>query len=1152
MIKFIISLITLSTALGGFLFLHTLNSFTSEMLQLHFSMLGTWNDFATSQNTLLFDPLGQFEVLNFYTVYANMFNNFTNIVPDSSLIQSILYNTQQYFSFFKLIPELTNIVKIQDVNIHDFLTNELWLKLSSYNNIFYTDKLKQDHNITYKPDLFINSNEFITFFNNFIFQLSLVDFLFKNVTNIENISQFLNFYAERNTVDINYASYLLEVNNISLFFSLNKLDPNVSSTFLTKLGVNMGDYTAILFAGDDNENISEQEAFFSIGTYIYSKYVTEYYKSLEYLWKTFTYYHNAKYYRHEYHAFAPYKVIDKDYRITKASNLPNIDPKFANILTDLNHVINHEANINNLIQTFNILYNYTFNFEIFSKFKNMGLIFEPFGSYLTYNAGNMREDAIVPAYYPYLYKNRLYDILVMESYKWLDYYTYNNSIFNDPMFTVITKDINYNLTKFFQNENVHKFIPFIDGNETTYTLYTSPSFGIENYRANLLLYELLFTMKKYNSEDFKILELFENYYLSDKRSTQGSTKFLPIDSLLITKPSDFYKWTLSIAKHCHLDTNISSDLARDQNFIDFKTKRATNIFNTHVNQTIFIYDYATNMCINTLKPFYLKNDIDSNMPYTNLWLSFITYLTKGVIFNPYCTELEYGANIWLEKQTLNNIKIQNHLLELKDFINDYKKNNEGHDLFFPTLQDMISFFLTVSASEGPSMDLFNNVLNVKQDFVIFRAIIYCLKDIWDILAEDMLIYDSRNEIRPIELTADKLFTDIVTQYVTKDKRLIGWGDSLFGFIFSKIYALPEIAPVDLNATFAEILTKNSEKVNAETFLNIFVNKNQVIDEIINTHRNAIKNNDYSNFDITVDANKFNYSYYDANSSFKNLSKQCLELLKLDLVKLSNAWVNFNQSNYLLSNTPLNIMAYTFIDDFNILTFFFDFIQIVFLQNQNTIISYILLVSILLFFIIPLIKNITLIPNNWQIVFESLYKFIINILEAQVGKIAQRFFPYVFSVFIIILIANIAGMTLYSFTLTSHILVTFTLGVSSFLGLTILGFFLQKFGFFNLFIPKGIPSALVPILLVVEIISYVSRALSLSIRLFANLMSGHTLLHILAFFSSKLFKYKYLIGFLSFLLILAIVVLEFCIAILQAYVFTILICIYLNDSFNASH
>lgn len=361
-----------------------------------------------------------------------------------------------------------------------------------------------------------------------------------------------------------------------------------------------------------------------------------------------------------------------------------------------------------------------------------------------------------------------------------------------------------------------------------------------------------------------------------------------------------------------------------------------------------------------------------------------------------------------------------------------------------------------------------------------------------------------------------------------------------------------IAPVNLDEALADVLNKNSEKVNAEFYLNIRAPKAHIINNLIDFYGQAIKNSDYSNFDIKTTSKNYDFANYDYNFFNKKLLKQYSAFVSFDIFNVANSYITNTQSTYVLSNTPLNIMAYNFIDDFNIFTFFLNSLQVIFLQNQNTIISYILLFALLLFFILPLIKNITLIPNNWQIVFESLYKFIINILEAQVGKVAQKFFPYVFSIFIIILIANIAGMTLYSFTLTSHILVTFTLGVSSFLGLTILGFFLQKLAFFNLFIPKGIPTALIPILLVVEIISYVSRALSLSIRLFANLMSGHTLLHILAFFSSKLFKFKYLIGLLSFLLILAIVVLEFCIAVLQAYVFTILICIYLNDSFNASH
>lgn len=223
-----------------------------------------------------------------------------------------------------------------------------------------------------------------------------------------------------------------------------------------------------------------------------------------------------------------------------------------------------------------------------------------------------------------------------------------------------------------------------------------------------------------------------------------------------------------------------------------------------------------------------------------------------------------------------------------------------------------------------------------------------------------------------------------------------------------------------------------------------------------------------------------------------------------------------------------------------------------LDFNSTFYFFVLLVVILSFLLLPVTSNLSIIPNGWQIFIESLYKFVGEMIEGQVGKEAQKFFPYIFTVFIFILGSNMLGMTLFSFTLTSHIMVTFTLGVSTFIGLTILGFVIQKIAFLNLFLPTGIPAALLPMLVVIEIISYFSRALSLSIRLFANLMSGHTLLHILAFFSSKLFKYKFIIGLISFILILAIVALEFCIAILQAYVFAILICIYLNDSFHASH
>ena len=107
------------------------------------------------------------------------------------------------------------------------------------------------------------------------------------------------------------------------------------------------------------------------------------------------------------------------------------------------------------------------------------------------------------------------------------------------------------------------------------------------------------------------------------------------------------------------------------------------------------------------------------------------------------------------------------------------------------------------------------------------------------------------------------------------------------------------------------------------------------------------------------------------------------------------------------------------------------------------------------------------------------------LKGQVGKEAQRFFPYVFSIFIFILGSNMLGMTMFSFTLTSHIMVTFTLGVSTFIGLTILGFVIQHLHFLNLFLPKGIPSALIPMLVVIEIISYFSSVLMSYFHIFIS-------------------------------------------------------------------
>lgn len=127
-----------------------------------------------------------------------------------------------------------------------------------------------------------------------------------------------------------------------------------------------------------------------------------------------------------------------------------------------------------------------------------------------------------------------------------------------------------------------------------------------------------------------------------------------------------------------------------------------------------------------------------------------------------------------------------------------------------------------------------------------------------------------------------------------------------------------------------------------------------------------------------------------------------------------------------------------------------------------------------------------------------------------------------------------------------------LGASSVVGLTIIGFLKQKMHFLDLFVPKGVPKALLPLLVFIEVVSYIARGFSLSIRLFANLMSGHSLIHILLFFITKILKFNYIFGFIGLLLIGVIFLLEIGISFLQAYVFAVLVSIYLKDSFEVGH
>lgn len=145
-------------------------------------------------------------------------------------------------------------------------------------------KSKPSDFVAYKPDFFFKSHEFIDLFYNFFFHLSLLEFLAKNLTDIKNVTNLLAFYRERNNITINYATYLLEINNMTLFFSVNNLDNVYSDIFLAKLALNQSQYTSILFGSHNMSSvILENEAFFSIGSFIYSKYIDEYFKKLEYL-----------------------------------------------------------------------------------------------------------------------------------------------------------------------------------------------------------------------------------------------------------------------------------------------------------------------------------------------------------------------------------------------------------------------------------------------------------------------------------------------------------------------------------------------------------------------------------------------------------------------------------------------------------------------------------------------------------------------------------------------------------------------------------------------------------------------------------------------------------------------------------------------------
>jgi ATP synthase subunit 6 len=247
---------------------------------------------------------------------------------------------------------------------------------------------------------------------------------------------------------------------------------------------------------------------------------------------------------------------------------------------------------------------------------------------------------------------------------------------------------------------------------------------------------------------------------------------------------------------------------------------------------------------------------------------------------------------------------------------------------------------------------------------------------------------------------------------------------------------------------------------------------------------------------------------------------------------------------------LNKVLFSPLEQFDFLyikhLFFFD------IANIHIYVFLIIVIFTLLLSTIYLNK-VALKSNFIQRLFESIYGFILGMVNQQIGKEAFAFFPFFFVVFVFCLFSNLLGMLPFGFTITAHLSVTFFFAFSFNMGLIILGFQLHGLKFLKLFVPNGTPKVLLPLIVCIEVVSYLIRSFSLSIRLFANMMAGHCLLFVI---SSFVFGLVSSFGFLTIvpisLVYLAVFVLEFAIAFLQAYVFTILMIIYLNDSLHPGH
>ena len=227
-------------------------------------------------------------------------------------------------------------------------------------------------------------------------------------------------------------------------------------------------------------------------------------------------------------------------------------------------------------------------------------------------------------------------------------------------------------------------------------------------------------------------------------------------------------------------------------------------------------------------------------------------------------------------------------------------------------------------------------------------------------------------------------------------------------------------------------------------------------------------------------------------------------------------------------------------------------QIAFTNSAAYMLVIVVLVSL---FLIGATAPRAVVPGRLQSAAELSYEFVANTVRSSAGTEGMKFFPFVFTLFMFVLFANLIGLIPYSFTVTSQIIITAALALTVFLVVVGYGFWRNGLHFLNLFVPKGVPKAILPAIVIIEVLSFVSRPVSHSVRLFANMLAGHITLQVFAGFIIMLAGAGILGWFgavLPFAMVVALTALELLVAFLQAYVFAILTCIYLNDAIHPGH